>query len=262
MELNRSIGNNISERDSSRIDPAIGAWFKKYRESYEWPPGSGRARSEQVILNLQSSVYSSIIDRDVQKLALSLAEIHRWKTQNRQDQTSKYCEALKSLRENYLEKIINLGPFTSTNNLEHLIRTLKVRNCNLPVCTATASFLFNRQAVPILDKFVSQFFTRQFKTNLVDKETAEVLRFVNNIPFRLEDGGTGSLRLSVYTPTGFDYNLSKYINDFVPECNRIAQSLRQSGISYNDTQGKLVEFNPIDIDMAIFSYATKHSSYF
>jgi len=262
MVLNRAIGNNISERDSARIGPTIGAWFKRYRESYEWPPGSGRERSEQVIVNLQSSVYSSIIDRDTQKLALSLVQIHRWKTQNRQDQTSKYYETLKSLGDNYLEKIINLGPFTSTNNLEHLIRTLKVRNCNLPVCTATASFLFNRQIVPILDKFVSQFFTKQFKINLVDKEMAEVLQFIDKIPFKLENGGTGSLRLSVYTPSGFDYNLSKYINDFVPQCDRIAQTLRQSGISYKDTQGRLVEFNPIDIDTTIFSYAIKHNSYF
>jgi hypothetical protein len=244
------------------IDPAIGTWFKKYRESYEWPLGTGRSRSEQVISNLQSSACSSILERDVQKLASSLIAIHRWKTQNRQDQTSKYCKTLESLGEPYLKKIIDLGPFTFTNNLELLIYKLKVRNCNLPVCTAAASFLFNRQSVPILDKFLSQFFTRQFKVNLVDKETLAVLQFVKKVPFRLEDGGTGSLRLSVYNQHGFDYNMSKYINDFVPECNRIAQSLRQSGISYNDTQGKLVEFNPIDIDMAVFSFASKHSNYF
>jgi len=246
----------------SKISPSVGKWFRTYRELYEWPPGTSRLKSEQEISNLKSSACLAINERQEEALLSSLINIHRWKTQNRQDQTSKYCKTLESLGKNYLTKIVDFGPFTSTNNLELLIKTLKVRNCNLPVCTATASFLFKRQNVPILDRFLSQFFARKFKFNMVDEETARVLQYVKNIPLRLEDGGTGNLRLSVYTQKGFDYNLSKYIDDFVPECNRIAQNLRQSDIYYSDTQGKTVEFFPIDVEMTIFSYATKHNNLF
>ncbi len=125
-----------------------------------------------------------------------------------------------------------------------------------------ASFIYNRHNEPILDRFLAQFFARKFKVDRIDDDKDHVLKYVKIIPFRLEDDGTGNFRLSVYTQSGFDDNLSKYINDFVPECDRIAQNLRQSNIQYCDIQGKMVEFYPIDVEMAIFSYAMKHSNLF
>jgi len=127
-----------------------------------------------------------------------------------------------------------------------------------------ASFIYNRQNVPILDRFLAQFFARKFSLNNVDDDTAQVIKYLKSIPFRLEDDGSGSgnLRLSVYSLPGFNYNLSEYTTEFVPECNRIAQILRQSNTTYCDTQGKMLEFYPIDVEMAIFSYATKHNNLF
>jgi hypothetical protein len=154
------------------------------------------------------------------------------------------------------------GPFVNTQNLGILIEHLKVRNCNLPVCTAIASFLYGRQNVPILDKFLSQFFARKFKLNPVDGQTSQVLCYVTNINFRIEDGGTGSLRLAVYTRNGFNYNLSVYLNEFVPECVRIAKELGKSCIGYTDIHGECVEFLPIDVEMAVFSWAIRNSDLF
>jgi hypothetical protein len=192
----------------------------------------------------------------------SLVEIHRWKTQTRQGQTSKYCRTLESLGMDYLDKLLGLGSFVNTQNLGILIEHLKVRNCNLPVCTAIASFLYGRQNVPILDKFLSQFFARKFRLNSIDGQTSQVLCYVKNINFKIEDGGAGRLRLAVYTRDGFNYNLDMYLNEFVPECIRMAKELNESGIGHTDIHGHCVEFLPIDVEMAVFSWAIRHSNLF
>jgi hypothetical protein len=263
MNDNRDVIDKSTSRiNCSEIDPIVGTWYKKYRESYEWPPCTGRRQSEHIILNLHSEVSSSIIERNEKKFASSLIEIHRWKTKNQRGITSEYQKILNSKGAEYFTDIFNLGPFDTYEKLSFLIKKLKIYNCNLPVCSAMASFIYNRQNVPILDRFLAQFFAREFEINNVDDETAQVLRFVNTIPFKLGYEGTPNLRLSVYSPSGYNYNLSKYLTDFIPECSRIAQFLRQSNITYRDIQGKMVEFYPIDVEMAIFSYAMKHSDNF
>jgi len=260
----KTVNENVlfSEKDDGKINSAIAGWFQKYRESYEWPPGTGRVGSEQIIQYLQSSVHSSINDRHEQKFAISLVEIHRWKTKNRQNRSLEYGKTLDALGSEYLTEIFNFSPFESIERLSFLIRKLKVFNCNLPICSAIASFLYNRKDVPILDRFVAQLITRDFRTAIVDGETVKVLQYIKQIPFRLEYDGTNNRRLSVYTPAGFEDNLVKYINDFVPECNRIAQDLRQLKIKYQDIHGKLVDFYPVDVEMSFFSYSMKHSDYF
>jgi len=248
--------------NASGINPEIGKWFKTYRELYEWPPGKGRRDSEEHIACLYADAHVAIEQGRKGSLHSSLVEIHRWKTQNRQGQTSKYCSTLESLGTDYLDRLLELGPFANTKNLGILIEHLKVRNCNLPVCTAIASFLYRRQNVPILDKFLSQFFARKLRPNSYDVQTSEVLRYVENINFRIEDDGTGRLRLAVYTPNGFNDNLNMYLNEFTPECVRIAKELTLSGIGYADVHGQCVEFLPIDVEMTVFSWALRHSNCF
>jgi len=248
--------------NASEMSLEIGRWFKAYRESYEWPLGAGRRVSEEDINCLCSDAHVAAAEGDKEVLHSVLVKIHRWKTQNRQGQTSKYCRTLQSLGMGYLNRLLGFGPFTDTQNLGILIDHLKVTNCNLPVCTAIASFLYGRKSVPILDRFLSQFFAREFRLNLVDGQTSQVLRYVKNIKFRIEDGGAGNLRLAVYTRSGFNYNLNVYLNEFTPECVRIGEELSGSGIGYTDIHGRCVELLPIDVEMAVFSWAIRHKNLF
>jgi len=255
MSTNPEIEENASQEvKDAEIDPAVGAWFKKYRESYEWPRGTGRKKSERIIFALLSSVLSAISERQEKALAASLVEIHRWKTNNRSGITTEYQKIINSKKVEYFIEILNLSPFDTPEKLLVLIRKLKIPNCNLPVCSAMASFIYNRRNVPILDRFVAQFFVREFDIDEFDEDTKLVLQYVKKIPFKLEDDGNGNIRLSVYTLSGFEENLSKYIKGFVPECDRIAQDLRKSKVKYCDIQGNLKEFCPVDVEMAVFFY--------
>lgn len=263
MSINPVINKNTSqERDDVEINPAIGAWFKKYRESYEWPHRTGRKESEKIIQTLNSSVQLAISQRQEKVIAASLVDIHRWKTNNRSGITTEYQKSLNSKKAEYFIEIFNLSPFDTNEKLGILIGKLKIPNCNLPVCSAMASYIYNRKNVPILDRFVAQFFLKDFDVGDVDEDIKLVLQYVKKIPFKLEDGGNGNIRLSVYTSFGFEENLNKYIKIFVPECNRIAQDLYKSKIKYCDIQGNLNDFFPVDVEMAVFSYAMKHSDLF
>jgi hypothetical protein len=211
---------------------------------------------------LQSSIQSSIIGRNEEKFAASLEEIHRWKNDNQRDISCKYRKNLDNMGSKYVADILGLAPFDNTENLSSLISKLKISECNLPTCSAIASFMYNRQDVPIIDRFVAQFFARKFQGDNVDEVTARVLQYLKKIPFKLEDGGTGKLRLAVYSDSGFENNLSKYLDMMIPECNRISQDLLRINVRYSDIQDKLTDFTPVDVEMAIFSYAMKHGELF
>jgi hypothetical protein len=241
----------------------ISKWFKTNRESYEWPPKTCRQKSEEIINSLCSKVCDAVRGKKLDELRSVLIEIHRWKTNNRQKQTQKYSATLKSKCSSYFEKLIQMAPFEDISKLRDLIMHLKVTNCNLPVCSAIASFFYCRKKVPIIDRFLAQFFSRKFKLNLINEDTSQVINSVKIINFKLERPGKDSnLRLAVYTDEGFKENLKIYLEEFIPECERIANLLTQSGTRYIDWHGNTTEFTPQDVEMAIFSWATKNSALF
>jgi len=260
MAINPLIAN--LQKNKLEIDPSIGKWFRFYRESYDWPSGTGRKESELKIRDLQSSIQLAIIDRNNQNFAVSLEEIHRWKNGNQRDISCKYRKNLDMKGSKYISDILGLAPFDNTENLSNLIRKLKISGCNLPTCSAIASFIYNRKDVPIIDRFIAQFFARKFQKDTVDEETARILQYVKKIPFTLQDDGKGKLRPAVYYSAGFEDNLSKYIDMLIPECSRIAQDLLRINIQYCDIDEHLTYFSPVDVEMAIFSYAMKHSGDF
>jgi len=76
-----------------------------------------------------------------------------------------------------MEELLQLGQgFKGTEHLHDVIEHLRQEYCNLPICTAIASFLYARQQVPIIDKFLSQFFAKRFKVQDVDGQTGKVLK--------------------------------------------------------------------------------------
>ena len=160
-----------------------------------------------------------------------------------------------------------MGPFDNTKKLKDLINKLHIDDCNLPECSAIASFLFNRREVPIFDRYISLFFARDFNDKLVKDDTTQVLCLVNRIGFKNVSGGVrkdGSkkLRPDIYGKYNkFKDNLEKYI-EFVNECKRISEYLNQSNIHYRDIHDKMIKFCPVDIEMAIFSYSTQHKGLF
>ncbi len=245
------------------FDKDIGHWFQTNRESYKWPIRLGRVHSERIIDNMNLRVQVAIREHDFESLQNLLLEIHRWKTGNRCDLSKKYCGTLSSLGRTYIEKLLQLGQgFQGTQHLQDVIRHLKKGYCNLPICTAIVSFLYSRQHVPIIDKFLSQFFAKRFKVQDVDGQTGKVLKCIRSISFKIRDRGGGHLQLDVYSIPAFNSNLKSYTEEFVPECEHIADRLRSEMFSYSTIDASIKVFTAVDVEMSIFSWAMKHSRLF
>lgn len=212
---------------------------------------------------MELRVRRAIREHNYESLHNLLVEIHRWKTGNRSGVSKNYCGTLSSLGRTYIEELLQLGQgFKGTEHLYDVILHLRQEYCNLPVCTAIASFFYARQQVPIIDKFLSQFFAKRFKAQDVDGQTGKILKSIRSISFKIHDGGGGCLRLDAYSTPAFNSNLKSYIEEFVPECERIADRLRSGVFSYSTIDASVKVFTAVDVEMSIFSWAVKHSELF
>lgn len=246
-------------RYAPAVSATVGNWFRHYREQYRWPEASSRQKSEKTVNEIESEVKSALLAHKPESLKSALIRVHYWKS-NRTG--SRYEKTLKKYNPEYFERLLGMSVYSGIDKLEQVIRHLKIKNCNLPVCTAIASFLYGRRDVPIIDNYVAQFFARRFNINRYDEEMKEILSWIAEINFKLETFSAThrKLRLAVYSDSGFNHNLSLYINEFVPECDHIAKALSASGYSYSGIDDKSREFTPIDVEMAIFSWAMKNKN--
>ena len=244
------------------IPGEVGKWFRQNRESYIWPDGRTRQQSEKLIDSLSDEMRVALASGETEALKQSLINIHNWKNNNRMGVTNRYRRELESKGRTYLEELLNTSTLDDTDNLEGVIRHLKIRECNLPTCTAIASFLYGRMSVPIVDTLVAQFLAGKFSRFDLVSDTVSAIRWIGHIAFRLEDPGTGRLRLAVYKPYDFESNLKLFTQRLIPECERISQALSAAGHTYDGIDSNDREFTLVDVEMAIFSWSSRNRHLF
>jgi hypothetical protein len=209
-----------------------------------------------------------------------LEKIHYWKTRNRAGTTDRYAAVLEA--EGMNEKLLNLRRLLlnccspqkhlSSEFARELLDTLRVEEANLPVCTAQASFLTERN-IPILDRFVAQFFSRTVSPEVLRFRISDSLSFdmcrvfkdAHPVDFILEDDGTDTCkpRLAVYEEKSYRHNLDLFAFKLMPELDRLADELRVKHVMYQDViHGEQKEFTAVDVEMAVFSFGTANRSYF
>lgn len=244
-------------------------FFKYWREQYEWPRNSDRKASEERIFRLLEEtreVLSIGKKEDLQKI---LVKIHMWKTRNRSGTSDKYeRELLKNTR--IIAFLQNNFPLKSSKVVpkfyERLLETLKINYCNLPTCSAQASVLLNR-SVPILDRFVAQFFGFTMSKKIVEYDKlnmSEVLKDIHPTKFMIEDDGTSRCtpRLAVYQSTSYQKNKDLFVSQLIPELVRISGLLNESEVYYSDIFGYSQKFTCVDVEMAVFAFSTQNVRFF
>lgn len=244
------------------VPDEVGKWFKQNRESYSWPTGQSRQQSEESIDSLSGETRAALASGDTESLKQALVNIRNWENNNRRAVTNRYRRELESKGGTYLEDLLSASTFNDTDNLEGVVRHLEVRECNLPTCTAIASFLYGRKSVPIVDTLVAQFFAGRFSRFDLDSATVSAIQWIEHIAFKLEDPGNGRLRLAVYKPSDFESTLELFIHRLVPECERISQALSASGHTYDGIDSDGLEFTPVDVEMATFSWSSRNQHLF
>lgn len=244
-------------------------FLKFWREQYKWPSGFSRKASEDKIFELLNETSNAISSGDSERIERSLVGIHRWKTNNRSGISEKYEKVLANdtgvvpfLQSNFLSR----SPKFSPEFFKELLDTLKIRYCNLPICSAQASFLLNRK-LPILDRFVAQFFSLTMSESILyydQFDMNDVLRDIDPVKFRIEDDGSGRCvpRLAVYQQWSYEINRSLFISQYIPQLIRIAKVLNKEEVEYKDIHDVAQDFFCVDVEMAVFAFAMKNRHYF
>ena len=244
------------------IPEAVGIWFRQNRESYSWPDGRTRQQSEQLIATVLNGTRAALESGDADSLRQALIDVHSWKNFNMRGVINRYRRRLNRLGDGYADDLRALSSFTDADNLEAVVRHLLIRDCRLPDCAAMASFLYGRDAAPALDKYVAQFFDRSFSRYDLDDETKAAIEAIGHIGFRVEEDGSGRLRVATFNEDWVEENVLHYVNEMVPECARLADALNAAGHTYAALDGSERPYAPVDVEMAIFAWSSRNRHLF
>ena len=244
------------------VPDEVGKWFRQNRESYSWPDGRTRQQSEELIASLLDKTRAALHSGDAASLRQALIDVHSWKNFNMRGAINRYRRRLARLGDAYIEDLRSLSSFTNADNLEAVVRRLLIRDCRLPDCAAMASFLYGRDAAPALDKYVAQFFDRSFSRYDLDDETKAAIEAIGHIGFRVEEDGSGRLRVATFNEDWVEENVLHYVNEMVPECARVAVALNAAGHTYTALDGAESPYAPVDVEMAIFAWSSRNRHLF
>lgn len=247
------------------VPDEVGKWFKRNRESYSWPDGRTRQQSEEFIASLLAKARSALDSGDTASLRQSLIDVYSWKNFNMRGIINRYRRTLQAKGDSYIEDLRNMSALTGPDNLvnlEAVIRHLLIPNSRLPDCASMASFLYGRDAAPVLDRYVAQFFNRGFSRYDLDDETKATIETVGHIDFRVEEDGSGRLRVATFNEDWVELNVLHYVNEMVPECARVAVALNAAGHTYTALDGAESPYAPVDVEMAIFAWSSRNRHLF
>ena len=242
-------------------------FYKYWREHYQWPLDSTREESENRIAQLLNQADNALTDLATAGKAL-LCNVHQWKTKNQRGITNKYSQVLDE-NSNLIPDLQELFPAPiplTSQFIKKLLDTLKIKYCNLPICSAQASFLCHR-TIPVLDRFVAQFFSKTLSPTILDMvefNMRQVLSDFSLIGFKIENDGTHRCkpRLAVYQRWGYQNNRDLFVYRLIPELDRIAEQLNEQQIAYLDMNDSPQEFTRTDVEMAVFAFGTQNRLYF
>ena len=244
------------------IADEVGKWFKRNRETYSWPDGRSRQQSEELIAELAAQTRDALDSGDSASLRQALIDVHAWKNFNMRGIINRYRRTLTRKGDAYVEYLRSLSSFTGADNLEAVVRSLMIPNCGLTECASIASFLYGRDATPVLDRFVAQFFNRSFSRYDLDDETKAAIEEIGHIGFRVEEDGSGRIRVARFNEDWVEENVLRYVNEMAPECARLSDALNAAGHTYAALDGSERTYAPVDVEMAIFAWSTRNGHLF
>lgn len=243
-------------------------FYVDWRQSYRWPLKNDRVSSERRIRSILNEVRVAFRTSGVDSLGRALVHIHGWKTGQQRGITRKYEESLRKRRE-LLTHLLGFLPSTqlvTPDFFSSLLDDLRIPFCNLPVCSAQASFLLDR-LTPIIDRFVAQFFSIKVSRSILELQGYDMNRIFQDIvsvPFEIEDDGRGICvpRLAVYGNSCYRSNRDLFVRNLLPELRRIARVLNNEGMYFRGIDRVNHEFTDVDVEMAVFAFGTQNRRYF
>jgi hypothetical protein len=214
------------------------------RNSYDWPAGTGPARSQAVIIALESSVAGLRQSLNESHAHEIVVKVSRWAGNN----AKAHCTIVAASQNEKKKMADSLIAFENEASPRNAIDSL----ANLPgigLVIATTIYRFCCPAVgAAIDRHASYFF------NSLDIILPGQGRH-KALAFRREwaKSGKSTSRLATHTPSGYSWNRDQYFAQYLPLLSSIANSLNELNAPYLcAATEKQMAWRPTDVEMGAY----------
>jgi len=214
------------------------------RKNYDWPDGTGSAKSQSTIINLEAKVADLISPLDTTSAHSIVSAVSIWGG-NRAKAQADIDAASLTVRTRMAESIqYILSPTILKDGLDALSDLPGLR-----LVMATKIYRFCCPEVgAAADRHASYFF------NSLDLVDANGVRR-KGTKFRREwlTGEHDKSRLAIYNPSYHKRNRDEFADVYLPLVSQLADALNRAGITYRcAATGVMKTWRPADIEMAVY----------
>jgi hypothetical protein len=239
-------GVEVTEVGNGRFQPSahLSKLLAESRSNYDWPAGTGAAKSQAVIISLEKRVADLMQFLDESSAHEIIMKVSEWAGNN-----VKAHRTIATASQNQKKKMFD--SFVALAN-KGLPRNALDSLANLPgigLVIATKIYRFCCPAVgAAVDRHASYFF------NSLDIVFSGQCKR-KALAFRREwaTGSKSTSRLATYTPSGYSWNRDQYIDQYLPFLSSIANSLNESKVPLVcAATGKQMVWRPADVEMSAY----------
>lgn len=239
-------GVEVTEVGNGHFQPSahLSKLLAESRSNYDWPAGTGAAKSQGIIISLEKRVANLMQSLDECSAHEIVVRVSKW-AGNKPNVHKAIVTASVNQKNIMLDSVVELAskdlPRKGLDSLSNLpgiglvIATKIYRFCCPTIGAAVdrhASYFFNSLDVvsPGQDKRKALKFRREWAT-----------------------GRKSASRLATYTPSGYSWNRDQYIEQYLPFLSSIADSLNESKVPLIcASTGKQMIWRPTDVEMAAY----------
>jgi hypothetical protein len=222
------------------------------RSSYDWPCGTGAAKSQKVIIDLENCIaelkqtFSEGCAHEI------IVKVSEWAGNNARAHRA-ILAASQNEKKKMVDSLTALENDASTRNGIDMLANLP----GISLVIATKVYRFFCPAVgAAVDRHASYFFN---SLEVVSPESGKS----KALEFRREwaAASKNTSRLATYTPSGYLWNRDEYLGRYLPLLAKISKALNELGISYLcAATGKQMAWRPTDIEMAAYFWWARNGA--
>ncbi|MGB9842524.1 MAG: hypothetical protein ACPLKZ_07430 [Candidatus Bathyarchaeales archaeon] len=205
-------------------------FLKTWRERYKWPLFEGRKASEEKIFRLEETVKNNVLCKGSKSVKEAILEVVIWKTNNRFQTVREFQYNSDEIIESVIEEVQGLLRKDSDNVAEVIKKLTSLEGVKIAVASTILRFL---------DSF-------EHKCGIIDKNVATLLNreHITNFLLRRKDNYVMYTQSNICEYQKFHNWLQKKAREIV-------------GTTYTDIYGTQKNFTPVDVEMALFAFATQ-----
>lgn len=222
------------------------------REMYDWPFGTGAAKSQQTIIDLEVKI-KNLIENLTQINAKTIVSlVSKWGGNNANSQN-----LIDNANVNVQDALVRCikGLSNSSDSYNSVDRLSNQPGLRLVMASKIYRFCCPNEGAS-LDRHLSYFFN-----SLPLFRAPNGVGYSTNFKREWSTSSHTTSRLAIYQPNNHSYNLREYFKAYLPLLAQIADYLNKNQVTYLCAATKKYNFwRPTDIEMAAYFWWARNGS--